>query len=96
MNPPPPRKRLKRPAQQPSVGNHFRDNVNQRPNPSQKQNDKNPVGIRTSANEVHDRHRLQNESPSAEKKEKRSHGERNMTAKNTTGFRLRLLGFGEC
>ncbi len=70
MNPPPPRKRLKRPAQQPGIGNHFGDNVDQRPNPSQKQNDKNPVSIRPPANEVNNRHRLQNKSPSAEKEEK--------------------------
>src|ERR1700683_3414688 len=96
MNPPPPRKRLKRPPQKPGIGNHFDDDINQCPDPSQKQNDKNPVSIRPAADEVNNRHRLQKKSPSAEKKEKRSHGQPNMTAQNTTGFRLRLPGFGEC
>src|ERR1700733_10418508 len=39
-NPSAPGKSLKRSPQQPRIRDHFRDNINQRPNPTQKQNNK--------------------------------------------------------
>jgi len=63
-------KGLKRSTQQAGVGNNFGNDVNEGTNPSQKQNDEQPVGVRTAADEMDDRDRLKNNSPPRREEEK--------------------------
>src|SRR5580700_4760137 len=65
-----PWKGLKRSTQQPGIGNYFDRNVDQRADPAQKEDDENPIRIGAAADEMHNGHCLQNESPAAEEEEK--------------------------
>jgi hypothetical protein len=70
VNAPAARESLKGSAEQPGVRNDFGHDVNKRPNPSQEQDDKDPVRVRAAADKVHNRHCLQHKSPSVQEKEK--------------------------
>jgi hypothetical protein len=74
------RKSLKRGTQQAGIRNDFSNDVDQRSNPSQKKNDEDPISIRTAADKMDDRDRLQDDAPPRSEKEKeRSHAKRNIT-----------------
>ena len=66
VNPPAPGKYFERLAHQPGIGNHFGRDVDQRPQPAEENNDPQPIAIRAPANEVDNRHRLENQTPGKE------------------------------
>jgi hypothetical protein len=65
-NPSPARERLERSTEQPRIGDHFGDDVDQGAETAADEDDPQPEGIGPPTYEVHDRRGLQDESPGIE------------------------------